>query len=102
MTIGGVIIPKPKVKAIVTSIAIPLSAPALGADVLRKAEKNKKVTHKLYPASDYFNDNVKKCPNGGADAPCMVALMKCKECNCSGNGYGGSCPFCGGNESKSF
>lgn len=22
--------------------------------------------------------------------------------SCSGNGYGGSCPYCGGNESKSF
>ena len=53
-------------------------------------------------------DTVRKCPNCSADAPCMGALMKCKDCggtycgNCSGNGYGGSCPFCGSNESKSF
>jgi len=53
-------------------------------------------------------DNVRKCPNCGSDAPCGGALMKCKGCGsvycnpCSGNGYGGSCPFCGGNESKSF
>lgn len=53
-------------------------------------------------------DNVRKCPNCHSDAPCMGALQKCNACggtycgNCSGNGYGGSCPFCGGNESKAF
>ena len=55
-----------------------------------------------------MSDNVRKCPNCHADAPCGGALSKCEECggvycgNCSGNGYGGMCPFCGGNESKSF
>jgi len=50
----------------------------------------------------------KERPRCRNDAPCMGALMKCKECssvycsNCSGNGYGGMCPHCGSNESKSF
>ena len=53
-------------------------------------------------------DNVRKCPNCHADAVCGGSLRKCKECggtycsNCSGTGYGGSCPYCGGNESTSF
>jgi rRNA maturation protein Nop10 len=44
-------------------------------------------------------DNVRRCPNCGADAPCLGALRKCKDC---GGTYCGSCPYCGGNESKSF
>ena len=53
-------------------------------------------------------DTVRKCPNCHNDAPCGGALRKCENCggvscgNCSGNGYGGSCPYCGGNESTSF
>jgi hypothetical protein len=53
-------------------------------------------------------DNVRRCPNCHEDAPCGGALSKCLNCggvycgSCMGNGYGGSCPYCGGNESKSF
>ena len=48
-------------------------------------------------------DNVRKCPNCHGDAPCGGALNKCKDCgSCSGTGSGGMCPFCNGNESKSF
>ena len=53
-------------------------------------------------------DNMRRCPNCGSDAPCLGALRKCKESggtycgSCMDNGYGGSCPLCGGNESKSF
>ena len=53
-------------------------------------------------------DNVRKCPNCHADAPCGGALRKCKECggtycgSCSGTASGDMCTFCNGNESTSF
>ena len=43
-------------------------------------------------------DNVRKCPNCHTDAPCGGTYCG----SCSGNGYGASCPYCGGNESTSF
>lgn len=51
-------------------------------------------------------DKVRKCLT--LDAACGGALRKCNDCggiycgNCSGNGYGWMCPYCGSNESKSF
>ena len=53
-------------------------------------------------------DNVRICPNCGSEAPCFGSLKKCCECgcvycsSCSGTGYGGMCPCCNSNESKSF
>ncbi len=53
-------------------------------------------------------DTIRNSPNCHADAACGGALQKCEDCggvycgSCSGNGYGGMCPYCGSNESKSF